>query len=82
MFSPSIKIANLPQTTRITVSDINLIRIVNDQPEKAIQFLGIYMDQNLTWKYHINTLKSKISRSLFALNKVKRILPPDILKVT
>ena len=40
----------------------------------------MYLGQNLTWKYHINTLKSKISRSLFALNRVKHILPPDILK--
>jgi len=80
LFSPSIKISNLPQNTAITLNGINLIRVGNDQPEKAIKFLGIQMDQNLTWKHHINTLKSKISRSLFALNRVKNILPHDILK--
>jgi len=81
IFSPSIKILNLPQNTAITLNGIILIRIGDDQPENTIQFLGIYMDQNLTWKYHINTLKSKISRSLFELNKVKYILHPDILKL-
>jgi hypothetical protein len=80
LFSPSIKISNLPQNTAITLNGINLNRIGNDQPEKVIKFLGIHMDQNLTWKYHINTIKSKISRSLFALNRVKNILPHDILK--
>jgi len=51
MFRPSIKIPNLPKNTAITLNGINLIQIENDQPEKEIIFLGIYMDQNLTWKY-------------------------------
>jgi len=58
----------------ITLNGINLIRIGNDKPEKAIKFIGIYMDQNLTWKYYINTLKSKITIC------IKHMLPPDILK--
>jgi len=44
MFSPSIKIPNLPQNTAITLNGINLIRIGNDQPENTLKFLGIYMD--------------------------------------
>ena len=80
LFSPTYNLLNLPQHTSITLNGIDLVRIGNDQPEKSIKFLGIYMDQTLTWKYHISAVKTKISRSLFALNRVKNILPPDILK--
>ena len=45
---------------------------VNDSPikrEKAIRFLGIIIDENLTWKNHISTIENKISKNIGLLYK-------------
>ena len=46
--------------------------------EQSIRFLGLIIDQQLTWNTHINKLKSKISSSI--VNRVKRQLPHKALK--
>jgi len=48
--------------------------------EKSIQFLGIRTDEYLTWKYHIQHINNKISRSLFIISKVKTLLPKSTLQ--
>ena len=42
-------------------------------------FLGLTVDDNLSWKAHTCKLANKISRSLGVMNKLKRFLPPDIM---
>ena len=32
--------------------------------ESAIKFLGILLDENLSWRTHINTIENKISKHL------------------
>lgn len=70
----------IPVDSIITLNNIELERIGNNQPDKSIKFLGVHMDENLTWTPHLQMVKSKLSRSIFALNKVKNIFPHDILK--
>ena len=48
--------------------------------QESIKFLGIYLDKHLTFKQHINFLCSSISRCIFAINRVKHILPLKALK--
>jgi hypothetical protein len=48
--------------------------------DESVKFLGIYIDKHLTWKEHINIISSKISRAIFAINRVKHILPHKSLK--
>ena len=57
--------------TEITLS----INNTNIERVNEIKFLGIMLDENLTWKSHINYVKNKVSKSLFILNKSKYILP-------
>ena len=38
-------------------------------------FLGVIVDENLTWKKHINTLHTKMSRYIGIMYKLKQILP-------
>lgn len=40
----------------------------------AIRFLGVFFDPNLNFKCHINTIRSKISRSLYILRSVRNII--------
>ena len=44
----------------ICIQNTKLNRIGNDCNEKAIKFLRIYIDENLTWKYHLTNINTKI----------------------
>ena len=37
----------------------------------SVKFLGLYLDENITWKYHIDQIQTKISRSIYAINLMK-----------
>jgi len=41
--------------------------------------LGVYFDPNLTFKYHISTIQSKLSKALFALRSTKNFLTKQAL---
>ena len=55
------------------------INFIGEQDE-SIQFLGLHLDEHLTWTKHISAITSKISKSLFAINRVKYALPHYALK--
>ena len=44
------------------------------------KFLGVYLDNRLTFQSHINHIKNKISKSIGILYKLNNFLPPNILK--
>ena len=46
---------------------------------ESIKFLGIYIDAKLTWKKHIGYIASKISQSLGAIGRARKLLPQNIL---
>ena len=52
----------------------------NSIPCPAYKILGVYVDENLTFDYHIKTAPNKISKSMFSLNKVKIFLSTSALK--
>ena len=43
------------------------------------KFLGVYIDQHLTWKTHVNFITAKISKSVGLLYKAKYYLPSKSL---
>ena len=47
---------------------------------QEITFLGIYIDEGLTWKSHIMKGSATISRAIFCINRLKNILPEGSLK--
>ena len=54
------------------MTKLNCIR--STDPIPAVKFLGLYLDANLDFKYHIKCLQKKISRSLYTLKCMKSIL--------
>lgn len=46
---------------------------------QSFNFLGIEINQTLTWCNHINKLAPKISRTIGVINKLRNILPQKIL---
>ena len=55
--------------------------IENNVLEQAdhTKFLGVYIDQHLTWKPHVNFIAAKISKSVGLLYKAKYYLPSTSL---
>jgi hypothetical protein len=48
---------------------------------KSTKFLGIQIDNKLKWDTHINYTKQKLTRSLYALNRLKHTLQRKSLKL-
>ncbi len=53
----------------INIDNINIDR------DKQFNFLGLTINENLTWTDHINKIANKISQNLGILNKLKYLLP-------
>ena len=58
-----------------------LLKIDNVDIERVARFnfLGIHINQNLTWTDHINTIAHKITKCLGILNRLKHFVPSNIL---
>ena len=56
-----------------------ITRVLSSDNEPAIKFLGVLFDPDLNFKSHIANLKSKLSKSLYALRTVKNTLSTDSL---
>jgi hypothetical protein len=55
-------------------------RVSANSPVPAIRFLGVYFDENLNFKFHINLISSKLSKALFIMRSVKNFVTPMALK--
>ena len=68
---------NVTQNNPELISEIEEIKTNSKVP--AIKFLGVHFDTNLNFKYHISTLRNKLSKSLYALKMAKNIIPKESL---
>ena len=50
-----------------------------DPSSRSYKLLGILLDEHLTFHHHIDYLKSKLSKALFCINRVKNLLPQKTL---
>ena len=67
-------------SNRDTPTDLS-INIANTSIDKveSTKFLGVYIDDKLSWKRHITYIKGKVARSIGILNKVRRSFNKDTL---
>ena len=47
---------------------------------RYVKFLGVLMDEHLSWKFHVTELTKKLSRTTGIFFKIRHYLPLDILK--
>ena len=57
----------------------NLIEDIHIKSEHVTKILGVFIDENLSWKQHIEILSSKISKSIGILYKSKNVLSKQCL---
>ena len=46
---------------------------------KHVKFLGLLLDENLSWKHHLSELSKKLARTCGIFFKVRHLLPTDVL---
>ena len=75
---------NVRKTNYMIFSNINIGQLSNLKPtinnipierKKTAKFLGVFVDEKLSWSHHINTICTKISKNTGILYKMKGILP-------
>ena len=74
VFRPSTRYPDITNR-QIYIDGKSVSRIGNNENEKSFKFLGIHLDETLSFKQHISKVCTKISRSNYIINKVKNILP-------
>ena len=67
------------ETLRYFVIAANIKQISNEQ--RIIKYLGVVLDEKLSWRAHLRSLKSKISSSCFVLSKLRYCLDVSTLKM-
>ena len=73
LFGTQHKTKQLNNQLQISIENTNINHV------NAAKFLGITIDQNLTWRKHIDELSKKCSRSIGILYKVRQFLPETAL---
>jgi len=63
----------------LIINNQKLTRIGKDCDEKSVKFLGVHLDDHLSWNIHVNYIHRKIAQSLFAIYRVKNIFPKSVL---
>ena len=58
---------------RLQINNYNIERIL------SVKFLGVLLDENLSWKDHINYTENKISKNIGILYKARDYLSKEIL---
>ena len=46
---------------------------------KFVKFLGLLLDEHLSWKYHLSELSKKLARTCGIFFKIRNLLPLDVL---
>ena len=72
LFRPKTKTTTKHLNFRISGQKINIV--------KQTKYLGIYLDEYLTWNFQLNQIKSKLSRSCGLLARLRYFAKTDLLR--
>ena len=64
VFRRRLQIVGVKEPIRINVENVKIV--------SSCRFLGIYIDEHLTFDTHINFVFSKVSKYIFCLHKIKK----------
>ena len=69
----------LSHNISIKFFDNKLNAFVSFEQKTCVKYLGIYFDENLSWKFHINLICSKISKTIGIIAKLRHYVLRKIL---
>jgi hypothetical protein len=49
------------------------------QTESCVRYLGLYLDEGLTWKYHVDQLRNKMLYNIRKFYRIRKLCPPKVL---
>ena len=75
LFHPSGKKYSIPDN----LPDLSIDNVIIKR-DTVTKFLGVYIDENLTWKYHIEKISVKILKNIGILYKSRHVLLKSHLK--
>ena len=52
-----------------------IMRVGEGKEEESFKYVGVEVDENLTWKHHISKISNKIRLNLFLLKKERNFIP-------
>ena len=64
---------NVPSGSDIKIKKKRMKRV------KFVKFLGLLLDEHLTWQYHLSELSKKLARTRGMFLKIWNLLPLDVL---
>ena len=64
----------------LKVTDLKFVNSLLKR-KASIKFLGVMLDENVSWREHIKTVDNKLSKNIGLLCKTKQLLDNDLLKV-
>ena len=62
----------------LTIDNEKVDRIGSGCSEESFKFVGMILDEFLTWKYHIHHVFNKAASALYTLSKLRKLLPSHI----
>ena len=65
---------------KLKIGNENVERIGSDCKQTYFKFVGLLLDEYLTWDSHINNVHGKLAAGNFAINSAKNFLPIHIRK--
>ena len=77
IFRPRQK--NIPFIPRIRIFDPVTNTCANLEMKDYVKYLGLMIDSNLSWKYHIEAICHKISKSVGIIAKIRHYVPRRVL---
>ena len=72
----ALKIRYLPQ---ISIFDNEKNRRVTLEHKSYIKYLGVLIDENLSWKNHLDCVITKISKTIGMIAKLRHFVPSSVL---
>ena len=63
---------------KLKIQNEDIDRIGEDCKEKLFKFVGVHLDEHLTWKHHLKHVRGKAASANYALSRLRNLLPMNI----